>query len=117
MSAYDDVFARLTADAALMALVPAERIQRFYVRDGVDDPSIAYRRSGTIYHETVHGPSLGADVTFEITGFADSEAEIEALGDVLEQVSGLRPLSREDLGDPETQLFATILVVEILDQF
>jgi hypothetical protein len=117
MSAYDEVYAALIASEAVTDLVPAARIQRFYVRDDVANPSIAYRLSSMGYHETIHGHSEGADATFEITAISESESEIEALASALELVTGLRPIAREDMGDPESQLFATIITVELLTTF
>lgn len=117
MSAYEDVFSALKTNAGLIALVPASRMYRHYVRDTVSLPAISYRRSGTIYHETIHAPPEAVTTQFAIVCVASTEDSAEAVGNAVEQVAGLRPLNREDEFDADIQVYATIVTVEVLTQF
>jgi hypothetical protein len=111
VSPYDVVLSALTADAAVTALVPSGRIQRHYVRDDVLRPAISYLRTATEYVNVIHGEPPAERVTFTITCIADSEDEVEQLGNAVVGIDVWEPLNREDLADPETQEFGTVITV------
>lgn len=116
MSAATQLYDLLRVNVPLAAVV-GDRIFKTIVPDGTPSPAIAYRRSNTEYTQTIHGPIPASKQSFDIYCIAVSNAVADQVGDLVE---GIAPspgtvafIDRIDDYDPDTELYATIITVEV----
>lgn len=115
MSGSSDLYALLSSDAGVGALV-SDRIYPIVVPNDKDLPAMAYRRSNTEYVNTITVGAVAADVSFDIICGAKTPLEAEQLADAVELVPGLTFLNRVDDFDPETEIYANVVTVQLLTQ-
>lgn len=113
MSGGTTIYAALSGHAALTALV-GDRIYPIAVPNGKAFPAVAYRRAATEYFPTIHGGAPDSKPAYDIVCGADSAIDAEAVADVVEAIPDLLPINRTDEYDPETNIYASVVTVEVL---
>ncbi|MER2518570.1 MAG: DUF3168 domain-containing protein [Candidatus Accumulibacter phosphatis] len=115
MSAETDLFAALSASAALAAIV-GTKIYPDAIPEDKAPPAVVYQRANTSHVTTVHSAApIAEEVRFSITAWAKTRAAAtgaaDAVADALVAV-GHTPGDRADGIDQETGLLATTLDVD-----
>ncbi|MGL4480450.1 MAG: DUF3168 domain-containing protein [Aeromonas veronii] len=82
MSAESSLYAILTADAGVIALV-GDRIYPDLIPEGKVAPYIGYERVATDPIATIHGTILGTDVGFVVACWADTRLQAEQVADAV----------------------------------
>jgi hypothetical protein len=111
MSAESELFAALSGDSAITAIV-GSRIYPVVIPLGVDLPAIAYQRTNTEYVNTIGNAALAARVTFDIACGGKDFDSAESLCDLVEALS-FEKTNRTQTFDIDTDNFASVLTVNV----
>ena len=115
MSAETELYAALSADAPLAAVVGA-RIYPDFLAQEISLPAVVYQRAETEYVTTIHsGAVLGSRVTLEIWCLHTSRIGAEQLADLVEAAiaATFLPLDRRPEFAQETLTFSTVVTVSV----
>lgn len=118
MSAETVAYSTLSGASAVTDLV-GTRIYPDFVPNEKTLPAVAINRSATDYINTIHSNvALGAIVTLEVWCMAATRAAAEGLADAVVATLGggdFSILNRSPEFDSESEVFATVLTVSILE--
>ena len=118
MSAETEVYAALSGHAGLTAIVAA-RIYPDVLPEKTTYPAVVFSRESTNPIRSISGHYFGADVSLQIGCWGNTRTEADAAGTQAEAAliaSGMFPRGKNSGYDPETDLYASIIEVEILEQ-
>ena len=119
MSAETEVYAALSGHAGLTAIV-STRIYPDVLPEKTIYPAVVFSRnqpSNPIY--SISGHYFGADVSLQVGCWGNTRTEADAAGAQAEAAliaAGMLPNGKNSGYDPETDLYASIITVEILEQ-
>lgn len=119
MSAETDLYAALSANTALAAIVGA-RIYPDAIPEDQALPAVVYQRASTAPISTIHGSAIAEDVRFSITAWAKTRATADGAADAIAAAlvaAEHNPGDRSGGIDTETGLFATSTEVEWFHAF
>lgn len=112
MSAEDIVYAALSGDAGVAALVSG-RVSPDKLPQGEPLPAIVYARTDTEYIRTIHSAAAaGSNVTLEVWCMADDRPGAEAVADAAEialAASEAAAIGRRPEYDPDTETYSSVI--------
>jgi len=114
MSAESDLYAALTARAALTALV-STRIFPDVIPEGCLLPAIVYQRASTAPVTTIGSVTVAEDIRFVITAWAETRTAADAVASEIVPAlasSGNPSVDRSTGFDPECGLYAATVDVD-----
>lgn len=118
MSAESEIYAALTADATLTALVGTRIYPDALPEDG-EFPAIVYMREDSNPQYAISGEYYGSFVTIGIQAWAQKRSVSNAVGVAAinaMMLAGMQHDSRKVGYDPEVGLFATVIGIDIFEQ-
>lgn len=118
MSAETEVYAALSGHAGLTAIV-STRIYPDVLPEKTIYPAVVFSRESTNPIRSISGHYFGADVSLQVGCWGNTRTEADAAGTQAEAAliaSGMFPRGKNSGYDPETDLYASIIEVEILEQ-
>jgi len=117
MSAETQLYAALSAYAGLSALV-STRIYPDVLPERAAYPAVVFSRERTVPIRSISNHYFGADVAMQIGCWAASRSAADAVAVAVAAAltaAGLAEQGRTAGYDPETDLYATVLELEILE--
>lgn len=118
MSAETEVYSALSGHTGLTALVAA-RIYPDVLPEETTYPAVVFSRESTSQIRSISGHYFGADVSMQVGCWGKTRTEADSVGaqaEVAMLQAGMVIKGKNAGYDPETELFATIIEVEILEQ-
>ena len=118
MSAETEVYSALSGHAGVTALVAA-RIYPDVLPEETAYPAVVFSRQGTTPIRSISGHYFGADVSLQIGCWGKTRTEADSVSTQSEAAmlqAGMVIKGKNAGFDPETELFATVIEVEILEQ-
>ena len=118
MSAETEVYAALSGHVGLAAIV-STRIYPDVLPEKTTYPAVVFSRESTNPIRSISGHYFGADVSLQIGCWGKTRTEADSVGTQSEAAmlqAGMVIKGKNAGFDPETELFATVIEVEILEQ-
>jgi hypothetical protein len=118
MSAETELYAALSGHAPLLAIV-ADRIHFDVLPEETDYPAVVFSRESTAPILSTSGRSFGAEVLAKVSCWGKTRTEADAAAVEAEAAlvaAELTPSGKVSGYDPETDLYATVLDVEIVEE-
>lgn len=117
MSAETEIYSALSGFAGLTALV-STRIHPDVLPTEAIYPAVVYSRQTTVPIRSISGHSFGADVSIQVGSWGKTRTQVDQVSDQVEDAlvaAGMYPKGRNSGYDPETDLFASVIEMEILE--
>lgn len=117
MSAETEVFAALSGDAGVTALV-AQRIYPDVLPEKSAYPAVVFARVRTEPTYGISGNYFGADVGLQVGCWGTTRTQADAVGSAVEtalRLAGMPHVGRTAGYDEETDLFASVIELEIFE--
>lgn len=118
MSAEAAVYAALSGYAALTAIV-STRIYPDVLPDKTVYPAVVFARENTEPLVSISNQYFGADVSLKVACWSDTRTQADAASTQAQAAllaAGIVPTGKNAGYDPDTDLFASILDIEIFEQ-
>lgn len=117
MSAETIVFSALSGYAGLTAIVSA-RIYPDVLPEKTIYPAVVFSREATSPIRSISGHYFGSDVSMQVGCWGNTRTEADSAGDQASEAleaAGIYPKGKSSGYDPETDLFASVIEIEILE--
>lgn len=117
MSAETAVYTALSGHGGLTALVAA-RIYPDVLPEETAYPAVVFSRESTSPIRSISGHYFGADVSMQVGCWGKTRTEADSVGAQAEAAmlaAGMMTKGKTAGYDPETELFATIIEVEVFE--
>ena len=118
MSAETEVYAALSGHAGLIAIV-GTRIYPDVLPAESDYPSVVFSRETTSPIRSISNHYFGADVSLNVSAWGNTRTQADAAGAQVEAaflVAGHIPRGKTSGYDPETDLYASVVEVEVFEE-
>ena len=118
MSAETLIYSALSASAGLAAIV-STRIYPDVLPEKVEYPAVVFSREKTTPYYTIHGELIASDVGLQIGCWGNTRTEADSVAVAAISALAVAGISHQGQNagyDPETDLFASVIEVEIFEQ-